>query len=57
MISETKFTTSQVIRDLRTLLSGIDRSESETADYLYLSLRNILFWLPENINHNDKYHA
>ena len=46
MIQETNFTVTQVLRDLNTLMKGIDRSESSQAEYLYLSIRNTLLWLP-----------
>lgn len=46
MISESTFTTAQVIRDIKTLMSGIDRTASDLDEYLFLSLRNILLWLP-----------
>ena len=41
------FTSGQVIRDLRTLMSGIKRNNSDLDEYLFLSIRNILLWIPE----------
>lgn len=46
MIQESHFTVTQVLRDLTVLMKGIDRSEPPQAEYLYLSLRNTLLWLP-----------
>lgn len=54
MISESTFTTAQVLRDLETLLRGIDRTESTQANYLYLSLRNTLAWLPVEADRDNK---